>query len=327
MADEEIKETEEITEEPVIDDGGKPDEDDKDGVKPNTEDMPNSSGKQEEDKGGIVRKIMDKLPSFGGKKEEVAEETDELDILDEFTKVAKEQGWTDKEIIDFTSDYRKDGASDEELKEMIPFLLEEEEPEEPKKTSATDLETPNADGKPIPKDKVEALKEEIRKEFQAEIKELKESKAKTDEVQEAQKATEMKDGVNRAFDEMGKVFKVFGKTDKLAVFPAGPKKGQYVPTSPEMKARSEVYAKAFPYIQAGIPVKDAMKVALTWYKGEYLEADIKRNLIKDLKKSEKKLSAKRTSKETIQSFEDEEDYRRNFILKEAEKRGMKLVDE
>jgi hypothetical protein len=126
---------------------------------------------------------------------------------------------------------------------------------------------------------------------------------------------------------MGKDFKVFGNTDKLAVFPAGPKKGQYVPTSPEMKVRSEVYAKACPYIESGIPVKEAMKIALTWYKGEHLEADIKRNLIKDLKKSEKKLSAKRTSKETVQSFEDEEDYKKQFILREAEKRGMKLTEE
>jgi len=271
---------------------------------------------------------MDKLPSFGGKtKEEETEETKELDIPEEFIKAAKENGWTDKEIIGFASDYRADGATDEELIEMIPFLLEEEESKEQEETPAKDSETQNADDEPIPKDKVEALKEEIRKEFQAEIKELKESKVKTDEVQETQRATDVRNTVNHAFDEMGKDFKVFGNTDKLPIFPAGPKKGEYVPTSPEMKARSEVYAKAYPYIQSGIPVKEAMKVALTWYKGEHLEADIKRSLIKDLKKSEKKLSAKRTSKETVQSFEDEEDYKKAFILREAEKRGMKLTEE
>lgn len=330
MADEEIKETEEITEEPVIEDTGKPDEDDKDGIKPDMEDMPNSSGKQEEDKGSIVRKIMDKLPSFSGKtKEETEEETKELEMPDDFaapddfTEAAKAAGWPDDDIR-----YYAFGQTDEELRELIPYLLEEEESTEQKVTpSATDSETPNPDDELIPKDKAEALKEEIRKEFQAEIKELKESKIKTDERQETQRADDRSRIISQVFDEAGKKFKVFGKTSELLRFPAGSKKGQLVPTSPEMKARKEVVEKAAPFIKKGVSVEEAMDFALNWYKGKNLEADIKRNLIKDLKKSEKKLSAKRTSKETVQSFEDEEDYKKQFILREAEKRGMKLTEE
>jgi hypothetical protein len=94
-----------------------------------------------------------------------------------------------------------------------------------------------------------------------------------------------------------------------------------------MKARSAVYEKAKPFLQAGMSVKEAMDIALTWYKGKNLEADVKRSLIKDIKKSEKKLSAKRASKETVATYEDEEEYRTQFIIKEAEKRGMKISRE
>ena len=291
-------------------------------TEPDLEDVPDSSGKEVEDHTSFVKKVMSGLKSFVGKgdKEEESEEGD--DIPDDIIKVLSEQGWTDEEIIDFASDY-----TNEELTEMIPFLTAEDKVEELEETPpAKKEETPNRqDLKPDEK-MIAQIKEEIRKEFQKELDDLKEKVKIVDETTEAQAEEELWNTVNGAFDEAGKEFNVFGQTKELPTFPAGPKKGQYVPTSPAMKARNEVFQKAVPYIQNGIPIKDAMEIALTWYKGANLEADVKRNLIKDLKGRETKLSAKRTAKETVPQFEDEEEYRADFIKRQAAKLGIKLEE-
>lgn len=322
MSETEIKETEQNIEPENI-----PEPDDKETLEVDTTDMPDSSGNKPDDGEGVVRKAMRGLKSFrnalGFQKEPEPEETGEEDIPDEFTEAALAYGMSEKDIEEFASDY-----TDDELKEMIPFLLEEEEKLEPEeKPSATKEETPNLQQTNLPKEGIDALKEEIRKEFQGEIKELKEKLSEVDKTREAQENQVMMDTINQAFDEAGKEFEVFGQTKKLPVFPAGPKKGQYVPTSKELKARDEVFEKAIPFIEKGVPVKEAMETALTWYKGKYLTSDVKKNLIKDLKKSEKKLSAKRTSKETVPTYEDEDERKEAFVRQEAEKLGIKLSEE
>jgi hypothetical protein len=90
-----------------------------------------------------------------------------------------------------------------------------------------------------------------------------------------------------------------------------------------MVARAEVWDKAVPFIQSGIPVKDAMEIALTWYKGAHLEKDVQRNMIKDLKKHEKKLSAKRSGKETVRTYENEEERQAEVVREAARKAGVK----
>lgn len=282
----------------------------------NTDDVPNSSGKVEEDGGGIVKSFMTKL-GIGGQKDK-DEENEGTAIPNEFTTAATQAGWTEEEIVAFAADY-----NDVQLKEMIPFLLEEEKESEPEvKPVDKEKETPSTDKATLPKETVDAIKEELRKEFEAELKSLKEKADKADKAEQEFKQSAMVSAINKAFDEAG--VDVFGKTEELPVFPSGAKKGQYIPTSPQFKARSEVYDKAQAFLAIGKPVEEAMQDALTWYKGKYLEGDVKRSVIKDLKRNEKKLSAKRTSKETTPQYTDDEDYQKAFILKEAERLGIKL---
>lgn len=285
-----------------------------------------SSGNPIDQGPGFVRRTMEKLgiikPETQSENIVVNDKPD--DIPDEFTNAAKAAGWADADIVDVAS-----GMSDDELKEMIPFLSDESELEPPVKPVAKQEENPKSQPKvDLSKEEfVKTLKEEIRKEFQDELNALKEKQKVVDEVTETQRSQAMLHIVNSAFDEAGKQFEVFGQTKDLPVFPAGPKKGQYVPTSPQIKARNEVWSKAYAFIQAGIPVNEAMSDALTWYKGKNLESDVKKGLIRDLKKNESKLSAKRTSKETVPTFEDEDERRADFIKKEAERLGIKLVQE
>jgi hypothetical protein len=71
-------------------------------------------------------------------------------------------------------------------------------------------------------------------------------------------------------------------------------------------------------------VKDAMDTALDTYKGRNLEVDVKRSIVKDLKRNSKKLSAKRSGKETVKTFENEEDRRANVVIEAARKKGIEL---
>lgn len=287
-------------------------------------DMPDSSGNMPDDGPQVVKELMEKM---GIQKDEpVATDTTdgdgEVDIPDEFTNAALSAGWEEKDITEFAADY-----NNEQLKEMIPFLLEDEEQPEPEvEPVAKERETPSTGKTELPKETVDAIKEELRKEFEAELKELKEKAAQVDKANEEFKQQAMVEVINDAFDEAGKEFEVFGKTKELPVFTAGPKKGHVIPTSPQFKAREEVYQKARVFIEAGVDVKDAMTDALTWYKGKYLEGDVKRSFVKNLKRSEQKLSAKRVSKETAPHYENEEDEQAAFILKEAERLGIKLKD-
>ena len=286
-----------------------------------TEDVPNSEGNKPDDGESVVKKAMQKLGLMKGEESEGEDELEE--IPQTFVDAAIAQGWTEKEIIEFTENYTND-----ELLEILPDLYDEADDLEPDDGPAKHEETPKHQKESdIPKDAVEAFKEEMRKEFQKEIDELKEKLSIVDAEKEQARSQAVLTTINRVFDEVGEQFEVFGKTSELPVYPAGSKKGQYVMTSPQMKARSEVLRIADPLYKSGMDIEEAMQTALTWYKGQNLEKDIQAKVIKGLKRNEKKLSAKRSSKETVPTFEDEEEYKRDFIRREAEKRGIKLIEE
>ena len=241
----------------------------------------------------------------------------EEDIPDAFTNACLKQGWSEKEIVEFAAD-----LDDAALLELIPELLDKEEQQEksePGKVQAKqEVKAKAADDTA----KKEATNEElaaIKKELAA----IKESIGEADKERTTKEEEAMIQTVNQVFDEANKGFEIFGKTEELLKYPAGPKKGQLVPTSPAMSARKEVWEKAAPFIQSGIPTKDAMEIALTWYKGAHLEKDVQRNMIRDLKKHEKKLSAKRSGKETVRTFESEEERQAEVVREGARKAGIK----
>lgn len=311
---EEIKETENnVTPEEIP----APSDDKK--IEVDTTEMPDSSGNKPDDGPSFVQKTMEKLGLRKPAESEVSDETKKEGELipDEFIAVVEKLGWDKEEIIKFASDY-----SDEDLLDMIPFLMEEDESGEPEEP-AKEKETPShkAESKPEEKENQEL------KELKAELAAIKEKLSIVDKEAEAQQHQAVMDVVNEVFDEAGKEFEVFGSTDKLPRFPAGPKKGQLVPNSPQVKAREAAWEIAGPLINAGMHPKQAMEKAITWYKGAHLEKDVKRSLIKDLKNSEKKLSAKRTSKETTPSYESEEERQIAFVKEQAAKLGIKLNED
>ena len=278
------------------------------------DDTPNSSGEKEDDGGEIVSKIKREVL---GEPEPETKDKEGEDIPDAFTNACLAQGWTEEEIKEFASDL--DGAA---LLSLIPEMSDKDgkqkESEPGKDQAKQEAKAKATDGT--------AKKEPTNEELTLVKKELAEIKK---QIGEASKEKDAKDEevmvqtVNQVFDEANKDFEIFGKTEELLKYPAGPNKGQLVPTSPAMVARSEVWDKAVPFIQNGTPVKDAMDIALTWYKGAHLEKDVQRNMIKDLKKHEKKLSAKRSGKETVKTYENEEERQAEVVREAARKLGIK----
>ncbi len=278
------------------------------------DDTPNSSGEKEESGAEVVEKIKKEVLGEAGTETKKEEGTD---IPDSFTNACLEQGWTEEEIKEFAAD-----LDDAALLSLIPELSgkdEKQEKSEPGKGQAKqEVKVEAADGtaKKEPTNEELALVKKELAEIREQISEAKKDRATKEEEVTVQT-------VNQVFDEVSKDFEIFGKTEELLKYPAGPKKGQLVPTSPAMTARSEVWDKAVPFIQSGIPVKDAMDIALTWYKGAHLEKDVQRNMIKDLKKHEKKLSAKRSGKETVKTYESEEERQAEVVREAAREAGIK----
>ena len=71
-----------------------------------------------------------------------------------------------------------------------------------------------------------------------------------------------------------------------------------------MKARLEVSKYADGFMGAGQSIDEAMENAMATYRGKHLTKEIERNLIKDLKRHEQKLSGSRTGKEVKKKHTD-----------------------
>jgi hypothetical protein len=239
-----------------------------------------SSEKTEEEtsKETIIDKIRTKIKDFTNKDEEVAE----VVIPDDFTKAALDSGWSSEDIKDFAKDY-----SEDELKEMIPTLIGEDSEESEETLDTLEAETEET------KDEDSQDDEQVKKLLER-IEALEKAQGKSQEETEKQEFINLVYKASQTFDEMSKEFEVFGKTEELPMFPDG----RLVLTSPQMKARSEVFDLAHTLKGTGMDFDTAMSVSLNAFKGKNLTKDVKRNLIKDLKTKEKRLSGKRTSHES-----------------------------
>ena len=234
----------------------------------------------EEAKKSTISKIGDMVKNFVSGSTETEEEG--ADIPDEFTEVASKAGWTNEDIVKFTADY-----SDEELLEMIPSLT----------TDSVKTEKPEEKSEVVKKAEVkveDSQEDEKTKKLLGRIEALEKVQGKSQEETEKQELAGRVHRAHQIFDEASKEFEVFGKTDKLPKFPGG----QIIPTSPQIKARNEVWDLAVILCESGMGFDNAMSVSLDAYKGKNLVKDVKRSIIKDLKKNEKKLSGKHTSHES-----------------------------
>lgn len=226
--------------------------------------------------------IKDRL-SGGNEDEDTGDE-----IPDEFTEAARKMNWSDEDTEAFAADF-----TDEQLKEMIPSLLGEDTAkadETSDKTEETKSETKlEVDTNSQEDDKLKPLLDRI-----AELEKTQGISA------EKSKEEEQASFVKRAsdlFDEASKEFEIFGKTDDLPKFPDG----RFIPTSPQMKARLDVYSTAEQLKEAGMPGDKALELSMNAYKGANLSVETKRNVIKDLKKREQTLGGKRVSHEVAET--------------------------
>lgn len=232
---------------------------------------------EEEERVGVIENIKNKIKDFvsGG------EEDEGDDIPDDFSDAARELGWLDDDIMEFAGKY-----TDEELKEMIPFLSEEstEKSEDADGANAGEQEEEVEDSQDD--EAMQKLTDRIG-ELEKALDSAKEVDAGKQQEQAAQRASQL-------FDDMSKQFEVFGKTTDLPKFPDG----RLIPNSPQLKARSEVWETAQNLQNAGLDFDAAMETAMDAYKGKHLATEMQRNTIKALKSRETKLSGKFTRHES-----------------------------
>lgn len=254
----------------------------------------------EEAKKSTIRKIGDMVKNFVSGNAET-EETKGEDIPDEFTEAALKANWDEETIEAWAGGLERNDKgewvsvrepyTDDELLEMIPSL-------------ATDsVETEKAEEKPETKKvevKVEDSQEDEKtKKLLERIEALEKAQGKSQEDTEQQELAGRVQRAHQIFDEASKEFEVFGKTKELPKFPGG----KLILTSPQMKARNEVWDLASLLHKSGMDFDNAMSASLNAYKGKNLSKVVKRNVIKDLKKNEKKLSGKHTSHESTSVIE------------------------
>ena len=218
-------------------------------------------------------------------------------IPTQFTEAAIAAGMNAEQIAEFASDY-----TDAELLEQIPTLKaqvsensDESEQLSKKETGDTQKDTGDKDDSKSTDDakdeEIKLLKERLDKVEKGQL----QNSEKEVQNQFVSRAT----AANKRMDELSKEFEIFGTYKTLPRFPHN---NAIIPTSPEAKARNEVWGLAEDlHIKAGMDFNTALDISLDAFKGKHLATDVKRNLVKDLKRNEKQLSAKRSSHEAVKT--------------------------
>jgi len=246
------------------------------------EESEDTTEETEENKPSILDVIKNKIKSFTNKDEETEEVA--TVVPDDFSKAALNKGWSGEDVKEFAKDY-----TEAELVEMIPALLSEDTDDGSDETSDMFEETETEET-----EEEDSQEDEKTKKLLERIEALEKAQGKSQEEDEKQELIGFIRTASQAFDEASKEFEVFGKTEDLPKFPDG----RLIHTSPQLKARNEVFDLANQLRATGMGSDDALSVSLNAYKGKNLKKDVKRNLIKDLKGKEKRLSGKRTSHES-----------------------------
>ena len=256
---------------------------------------------KEESGASLISRIKARFTGEHAAKEETGEE-----ISDEFVTAARQMNWSDEDTMAFASGQRQNDKgewvasdddiprSDEQLKEMIPSLLGEDfakADETSDMTGETESETKEEEAE-------DSQDGEELKQLREDVADLKERLGVREiESKETEKAN-FNQRASDLFDEASKEFEVFGKTDDLPKFPHN---GEVIPTSPQMKARLEVYGMAQQLKETGMSGAKALEFSLNAYKGANLKVETQRNVIKDLKKREQTLGGKRVSHEATEA--------------------------
>ena len=248
-----------------------------------------------ETKEGLLQRLWDKVSGASKDGGEDAHSSElEEDISSDFTEAALAAGWTEDKIVKFAESY-----GNEQLDEMIPFLVQEEE-------NDTSEQEDDTSSEPVSKDTTDKNKETKGAGSQEQIESVTERVARLEQEraeylkrEERRQRAEVQRTVDNFFDSAAKEFPVFGQTKNLPVFPDGtPQAGQFIPHGEAYHARTEVLHTAQAFSKMGMSNTEALEQAMTWYKGKYLEKDIHRKLVRDLKQQEKRVSPRRRERVT-----------------------------
>jgi len=253
----------------------------------------------------ILQKIKNKLTGNKEKEETSKEEA----IPDNFSAAARDAGWSDEDIVEFASGYKN-----EELEDMIQFLVDGEEVEEDEEVE----EKPKEEVKEVKEEKKDDEVAKLRAELDSIKKALEEGKA----TEKKNETKAMGDQAESFLDKASESFEVFGKAKELPKFPDG----RLIPNSPQYKARAELLGHALKFYTMGEGWPSALENALTMYKGKHLEKDIERRVIQNLKRNSKKLSPDRQGKITEKKYVDETAREADVVVQAARKAGLKKFD-
>lgn len=281
------------------------------------EEVDSTETPQEESQEDVKKSIIERAKeAVFGKKEEEPETTE---VPDYFTEAAKAAGFEDEaEIKKLAGD-----MDEKQLKEFAAALVSDEE-EEVEEEEQEEVEEKVED---VDADKLQAAVAKIQKDLEAKYSER--LNALEEHLKAAEDERTIKEDVSRAdeadefFDRAAKKLPVFGKTEELMRFPAGHKReGEVIPFGEAFEARNKVWQAAHMFYESGYSWKDSLTEALDWYKGKNLEKDVRDEVVKDLKKNEKRLSAKRTSAQVRKTPQSEEEAKAMIIEEAKRKAGI-----
>ena len=222
------------------------------------------------------------------------------DIPAQFTEAAIAAGMSAEQISEHASDY-----TDAQLLEQIPDLKPQVSENSDKSEQLSKKEAGDTKNKDDSKSTDDTKDEEIKllkAENSAILERL--DKVEKGQLQNSEKEVQNQfisraTSANKRMDELSKEFEIFGTYKTLPRFPHN---NAIIPSSPQAKARNEVWGLAEDlHIKAGMDFNTALDISLDAFKGKHLSADVKRNLVKDLKRNEKQLSAKRSSHEAVKT--------------------------
>lgn len=214
------------------------------------------------------------------------------DIPQEFTDAALADGWTAEQITEWASDY-----TDDELrtyaKDLKPASEDSDKSEQLSKKEVDTQVTEKKDD-----DKSSDEKDAVIAKLTERLDKLEKGQQENIEQDAQAKLESQISRASKQMDDLSKEFEIFGTAETLPRFPDG----RVIPSSPQAKARREVVGLALKlHMEAGESFDNALDISLNAYKGKNLAKDVKRNLVKSLKKNEKRLSAKRSSHESVKT--------------------------
>lgn len=260
---------------------------------------------QKDGKKGIldtIKNIIKRTPDKGGDDTDGDDETNsdssngsdskvtDDDIPEQFIEVATAANWSEQQIIDHAKKF-----SNAELLSQIDFLQNQDSDSE----DGSDKSDSKADDSGESKKKsgesddtkaddkdayTKKLEERIAK-LEKDSAEKNDSDSKKELVAMAVRASTVMDEVSEQYDG------VFGKHDELPRFPDG----TVIPNSPENIARNQVWELTRTLAGTGMDFESALSTSLNAYKGENLGKTAERNVVKQLRRSAKKVSPKRHS--------------------------------